>query len=240
MDGFRFVLVEPQSPGNVGASARALRNLGFRRLDLVAPACQHRGQEATRMAVDGVDVLLGAGVHATLDAALEGAATVIGTSRRVGKQRRPHYRLDEIAPDLPRMAAAGEVAFLFGREASGLEDAELDRCTHLVHLLADEAYPSFNLAQAVLLAAYETRKALAGAPPAALETLADHESRESMYAHLEEALRAIGFLHDPTSEGMMRRLRRILGRAELTPGDVQVVRGIARQILWLAGRESAK
>src|SRR5262245_21325835 len=87
-DRFRFVLVEPQSSGNVGASARALRNLGFRRLELVAPACRHNDQEATRMAVDGVDVLLAAKVHATLDEALAGAGTVVGTSRRVGKQRR--------------------------------------------------------------------------------------------------------------------------------------------------------
>jgi TrmH family RNA methyltransferase len=240
MDRFRFVLVEPKSPGNVGASARALANLGFRRLELVAPACQHRGQDATRMAVDAVDVLLGARVHATIDEALAGAATVIGTSRRVGKQRRPHFRLDEIAGDLPRLAGSGEVAFVFGREADGLEHAELDRCTHLVHFLADDAYPSYNLAQSVLLVAYETRKALEGALPPSDESLADHETREAMYVHLDAALRAVGFLQDPTSEGMMRRLRRILGRAELTPGDVKVVRGIARRMLWLSGRASER
>jgi TrmH family RNA methyltransferase len=240
MDRFRFVLVEPKTSGNVGASARALANLGFRRLELVAPACEHRNQEATRMAVDAVDVLLGARVHATLDEALAGASTVIGTSRRVGKQRQPHFRLDEMAPELPRFAQAGEIAFLFGREADGLEHAELDRCTHLVHFLSDEAYPSFNLAQSVLLVAYETRKAMAGPPPPAMESIADDETREAMYRHLDAALRAVGFLQDETSEGMMRRLRRILGRAELSPGDVKVVRGIARRMLWLAGRESAK
>lgn len=238
MERFRFVLVEPKTAGNVGASARALANLGFRRLELVAPACEHRSQEATRMAVDAVDVLLGAKVHATIDEALAGAATVIGTSRRVGKQRQPHFRLDEMAPELPRLAQAGDVAFVFGREADGLEHAELDRCTHLVYFLSDEAYPSFNLAQSVLLVAYEAKKAMAGAPPPALEALADHETREAMYLHLDAALRAVGFLQDPTSEGMMRRMRRILGRAELTPGDVKVVRGIARRMLWLAGRPS--
>lgn len=240
MERFRFVLVEPKAPGNVGASARALANLGFGRLDLVAPACQHRGQEATRMAVDAVDLLLAAKVHATIDEALAGASTVIGTSRRAGKQRRPHFRLDEIAGEIPRLAASGDVAFVFGREADGLEHAELDRCTHLVYFLSDDAYPSFNLAQSVLLVAYETRKAMAGAAPPAAESIADHETREAMYLHLDAALRAVGFLQDPTSEGMMRRMRRILGRAELSAGDVKVVRGIARRILWLAGRESAK
>jgi TrmH family RNA methyltransferase len=231
----RFVLVEPRFAGNVGAAARALKNLGFRRLDLVAPACDPTGEEAQRLAVGAADLLQEARIHPTLDVALEGAGTVVGTSRRVGKQRRPHWRLDHLAPRLAGLASAGDVAFVFGRETHGLSDAELDRCTHLVHLLASEENPSFNLAQAVLLAAYEMRGALIEPAEAdGLETPADHASREAMYAHLEIALRAIGFLQGSASEGMMRRLRRILGRAALTPGDVNVVRGIARQTLWLA------
>ena len=234
--GVRFVLVEPRSAGNVGSAARALKNLGFRRLALVAPRCDPRGSEARFMAVDAADVLDSAEVHQDLDAALAGAGTVVGTSRRTGKQRRPHWRLDELAGDLAALVRAGDLAFVFGRERYGLEDAELDRCTHLVHFLASEEYPSFNLGQSVLLAAYETRRALAGAPaPPALEPLADHETREAMFAHLEQALRAVGFLRDETAEGLMRRIRRILGRAALGPGDAKVIRGIARQVLWTAG-----
>jgi TrmH family RNA methyltransferase len=236
---FRFVLVEPQYSRNVGSTARALKNLGFHRLALVAPACNPRDQDATVLAVDAVDVLLAAETFPTLDAALVGAATVVGTSRRVGKERQPHWRLDELVNELIRLSGSGDVAFVFGREADGLEAEELDRCTHLVHILADAEYPSFNLSQAVLLVAYELRRALEG-PPAteAIPTIADHASREAMYEHLEEALRAVGFVQDPTGEGMMRRLRRILGRAELTPGDVRVVRGIARRILWLSRQTS--
>jgi tRNA (cytidine32/uridine32-2'-O)-methyltransferase len=232
----RFVLVAPRSAGNVGSAARALKNLGFRGLVLVAPRCDPRGSEARGMAVDAIDVLEGAEVHETLDGALAGAGTVVGTSRRTGKQRRPHWRLDELAGDLAALARAGDLAFVFGRERCGLEDAELDRCTHLVHFLASEEYPSYNLGQSVLLTAYQTRLALTGAPPApAPETLADHETREAMFAHLERALRAVGFLRDDTAEGLMRRIRRVLGRAALTPGDAKVIRGIARQVLWVAG-----
>ena len=232
---FRFVLVEPRSEGNVGAAARALKNLGFGRLVLVAPGCDPRGEEARRMAVDATDLLEEMEIHADLDAALDGARTVVGTSRRKGKQRRPHFRLDELAGDLPRLAAAGEMAIVFGRERYGLTDSELDRCTHLVHFLASHDFPSFNLAQAVLLVAYEIRRALAGPPPAEpLPALADHATREAMYAHLEQALRVVGFLHEDTAEGMMRRIRRMLGRAALAPGEVKILRGIARQILWLA------
>lgn len=231
----RFVLVEPQAAGNVGAAARALKNLGFHDLALVAPRCDARAHEARWLAVDAVDVLEGARVFPDLDAALEGAGTVVGTSRRKGKQRRPHYRLDEFAPELARLSGAGEVAFVFGREEYGLTDAELDRCTHLVHFLSSEDYPSFNLAQAVLLAAYELRRAAQGAPEGEpSEQPAEHAAREAMYSHLETALFAAGFLYEDTAEGMMRRIRRILGRAVLSPGDVKIFRGIARQILWLA------
>jgi TrmH family RNA methyltransferase len=234
----RFVLVEPQSGGNIGAAARALKNLGFRSLHLVAPEGDPGGPEARAFAVDALDVLESARVHQTLDEALAGALTVVGTSARTGKQRRPHHRLDLFGPDLARLAEAGPLAVVFGREAHGLSDAELDRCTHLVHFLASPDYPSFNLAQSVLLVAYTLRLALEGlpGPPAQppAEPPADHVTREAMLAHLEAALRAIGYLHEDTALPMMRRLRRLFGRAELTAGEAAILRGIARQTLWAA------
>ncbi|HEX4826506.1 MAG TPA: RNA methyltransferase [Candidatus Polarisedimenticolaceae bacterium] len=237
---FRFILVEPLYGGNVGSAARVLKNFGFGRLDLVDP---HEGAdhaEAMKMAVDAKDLLAASKTHATLDAALDGAATVVGTSRRMGKQRQPHYALHELAPTLAGFALRGEVAILFGREDSGMSDADLDLCTHLAYIPTSEAYPALNLAQTVAIAAYELSRAIGVDHPAPADAednelaLADHVSREAMYAHLDEALYAIGFLKDGQVEGMMRRLRRMLGRAALTAGDVQVVRGIARQILWLA------
>ena len=233
----RFVLVEPTAAGNVGAAARALANLGFDELVLVAPQCDPRGPEARRMAVDAADLLDRATIADDLNAALEGAGTVVGTTGRTGKHRRPHFRLDELVPELAALARAAPLAIVFGREAHGLSDAELDRCTHLVHFPASAAYPSFNLAQSVLLVAYELRLALDGPPASpALEPPAPHEEREAMLRHLEHALRGIGYLHEDTAEPMMRRIRRILGRASLSAGDVAVFRGMARQVLWLAGR----
>jgi TrmH family RNA methyltransferase len=236
----RFVLVEPQSAGNLGSAARALKNLGFSALHLVAPRCDPRSLEARALAVDAWDLLDGAKVHGSLDDALSGMRTVVGTSARTGKQRRPHFRLDAFAPDLARLAASGPLAAVFGREAHGLTDGELDRCTHLVHIAASPEYPSFNLAQAVLLVAYTLRLGLEAQPPAPPplqeEAPADHGSREAMLAHLEEALRAIGYLHDDTAAPMMRRLRRFFGRAELTAGEAAIFRGVARQVLWAAGQ----
>jgi TrmH family RNA methyltransferase len=236
--GIRFVFVEPRYGGNVGAAARVLKNFGFDRLDLVAPREGATHEEAVRMAVDAADVLASARTHATLDEALDGAATVVGTSRRMGKHRQPHHRLDALTRLLPALADRGDVALVFGREDNGLSDADLDRCTHLAYVPTGEAYPALNVAQTIAIVAYELRLALDASRPRPVEPddepLIDHAGREAMYAHLEEALLAIGFLKLGQLEGMMRRLRRILSRQELTSGDVDVVRGIARQILWLA------
>jgi TrmH family RNA methyltransferase len=234
----RFVFVGPRYGGNVGAAARVLKNFDFDRLDLVAPREGADHEEAVRMAVDAADVLRAARTHETLDDALHGAATVVGTSRRMGKHRQPHHRLDALVPLLPGLAQRGEVALVFGREDHGLSDADLDRCTHLVYVPTGKAYPALNVAQTIAIVAYELRGAIDAAAPEAPdpedEALIDHAGREAMYAHLEEALLAIGFLKLGQLEGMMRRLRRILSRAELTAGDVDVVRGISRQVLWLA------
>lgn len=236
-DRVRFVLIEPQQSGNVGAAARAMKNLGFSRLELVRPSCDPSDEQARIMAVDAKDVLESAGRHDDLDSALDGARTVIGTTARTGKQRRPHWRLDAFADELATLCEAGELTVVFGREDHGLSDAQLDRCTHLVHLPTSRAYPSLNLAQAVLLVAYEIR--LVALRPVASEPQvvpADHAAREAFYTHLEQALRAIGFVTPETSESIMRRMRRLFGRARLSDDDTKMLRGLARQILWAAGR----
>lgn len=234
----RFLLVEPRSGGNVGSVARALKNLGFERLGVVSPACDPLGDEARRMAKDAVDLLESAVVSPDLEAALDGAGIVVGTSRRVGKHRSPHWSLPSLAPELLRLARTADVAFVFGREDHGLSDATLDRCTHLVRIPASKNYPSYNLAQSVMLVAYELRRTglVVAAPEEALEAPAEQASREAMYDHLETALRAIGFLHEDSAEPMMRRIRRMLGRAVLSETEVRMLRGVARQALWLARR----
>ena len=187
------------------------------------------------MSVDARDVLEGAKVHGSLDDALAGSTAVVGTTRRVGRHRRPHWRLDALAPRLARLAGEGELAVVFGREDSGLTDGELDRCTHLVYLPSADQYPSINLAQAVILIAYELRMAALGTVERESSgTPATHGEREAMYDHLEQALETIGFLSRDTHEVMMRRFRRILGRAELSGEEVKMIRGVARQTLWVA------
>jgi TrmH family RNA methyltransferase len=228
----RFVLVRPRSAGNVGAVARALTNLDFDRLDLVRPSCDPRDDEARRMAVAAVDLLDAARVHQTLDEALDGARIVVGVTRRSGKHRQPHWRIDALAGEL---SGVQSLAVVFGPEDHGLTDTELDRCTHLAHLPSSAAYGSFNLSQAVLLVAHELRRvALEPADVEPWGPVADHTQREAMYQHLEPALLAIGFIHSESQESIMRRLRRLLGRARPTEDEVSLLRGLARQILWSA------
>jgi tRNA/rRNA methyltransferase len=238
-DRMRFVLAGTQSSGNVGSAARAIKNFGFARLEVAAPACDPLDDRARRMAVDARDVLEAVRVWPSLDAALAGAGTVVGLSRRTGKHRRPHHRLDEISSEIVRAAGAGAVALVFGPEDRGLRDDELDRCTHLVHVPTSVEFGSLNVAQAVLLAAYELRRVSRFDGLAATEPIpppASHADREAMYQHLEHALGAIGFFTRDTREVLMRRLRRALGRAALTAEEVRLVRGVARQMQWIADR----
>jgi tRNA/rRNA methyltransferase len=231
----RFVLVEPQRAGNIGSVARALSNLGFSRLEIVRPAEDPTGSEARRMAVSAASLLETASIHSSLDDALAGSQTVIGATARTGKQRNPHWRIDALAEQLALGGDPGEVAILFGREDHGLNDEDLDRCTHLTFLPADEAYSSFNVAQAVLLVAWELRRS--GLQPAEVQdSPATDQEREAFYEHYEQALRSIGFITDQTASSIMRRLRRVYGRARVSPEELATLRGMARQILWAADK----
>ena len=233
----RFVLVQPKNSGNIGAAARALKNLGFTRLAIVDPLTDPFDQQAQRMAVDAVDLLRSAQVVNTLDEAISDAQMVVGTSGRGGKYRQPHFRLDELSTEMTAFATTGELAFIFGREDHGLLDSDLDRCTHLVYFPASVAYSSFNLAQSVLLTAYQLVVSGLGPPAEApLEPVAAHAVREEMYDHLGQALLSIGFARGQTVETIMRRFRRTLGRAGLAERDVKLFRGLSRQILWAAAQ----
>lgn len=230
----RFVLSRPQSAGNIGSAARVLKNFGFRRLVLAEPDCNPQDGDAFRMAVDAAELLRGAEVHERLDDALAGAEIVVGATARTGKYRHPHWRLDQLAVELaPRREQS--LALLFGREDHGLSDRELDLCTHLVYLPSVAAYPSLNLSQAVGLVAYELRlTTLEARVPLEEVSPASHEQREAFYTQFETALLGIGFVDERTTTTILRRFRRLLGRAAATPEEMKMLRGLARQISWAA------
>lgn len=230
----RIVLVRPTHPGNVGATARAMKNMSLRNLYLIEPE-KFPSPEATDRAVGADDVLQGAVICASLDEALKDCHLVIGTSSRARRIEWPTLDPAAGASRLVEGARHGPVALLFGQERTGLLNAELDRCHFVVTIPADQAYSSLNLASAVQILAYEIyQTALAGTTVKAPEVrdgrLASSEDMQRFYQHLEEVLQQIGFLDPANPRFLMRRLMRLFNRAGLDDNEMNILRGILTAI----------
>jgi TrmH family RNA methyltransferase len=224
----RIVLVAPSHPGNIGAAARAMKNMALGSLWLVRPK-QFPHPEATARASGADDVLARARVVDSLGAALEGCGFIAATTSR---ERDQHFRVAD-----PRAAAArilagarhSPAAVVFGAERTGLTNEELETAHVLLRIPASEAYPSLNLAMAVQLVAYELYRAR-GAEAAVSEPavpLATAAEMQQLYAHFAQVLEEIDF-KDRTESGthLMSRIRRLLQRAELDHNEANILRGI--------------
>ena len=227
LENVRIVLVRTSHPGNIGASARAMKTMGFSDLVLVAPR-HFPDPDATAMAAGAADVLAGARIVETLEAALADCAVVAGFSARRRDLSPSHETLRAAAASLLVNAAEGPIALVFGNETSGLSNEELARCRLLISVPANPAYGSLNLAASVQVACYELATT-AGAfeAPAPRERLAaTGEDLEAFYAHLESAAIATGFL-DPAQPGrFMERMRRLFARAAPERSEVKLLRGL--------------
>ncbi len=227
-----IVLVNTSHPGNIGAAARAMKNMGLSRLTLVAPR-QFPHDVATSRATHAVDLLAAARVVPDLDSAIGDARFVVGTSAR---GRRIPWPVQDPRRCAARMGAASDagqrVAVLFGREDRGLSNDELNRCNLHLHIPSDEAYTSLNLAMAVQIVCYELRMlamddALPAAETAEWDTpFSTQANMERFYAHLEATLGAIGFLNPAAPRQLMPRLRRLFGRVRLDEMELNILRGI--------------
>ena len=225
----RIVLVAPSHPGNIGAAARAMKNMALASLWLVRPK-QFPHPEATARASGADDVLGNARVVDSLDAALEGCGFIAATTSR---ERDQYFRVAELRAAAPRILAAARhspSAVVFGAERTGLTNEELETAHVLLRIPASEAYPSLNLGMAVQLVAYELYRGqgLAAPPaPANAMPLATPQEMEQLYAHLAQVLEEIDF-RDRTRSGthLMSRIRRFLQRAELDQNEANIVRGI--------------
>ena len=233
------VLVRPARPANVAAACRALKNMGLHRLTLVGTSAQAIPAEARALAYGAWDVLDGARSATTLAAAVDEASVVVGTT---GRSAAAAWTARELAVRLGRSVKEERVALVFGPEASGLTGQELDLCSHLVHVPADPDQPSLNLAQAVLLVAYELRLAslaVSGSEAPRTRTAAVAATAgeiETALADLRRALLAIGYLNPANPDAILSELRRLLVRARVTPRELALLRGMARQIGWASSR----
>ncbi len=231
-DAVRVVLVNTTHPGNIGGAARAMKNMGFAELCLVAPR-SFPDERADWRAAGAQDLLQGAQVVATLEEAIADCQFVVGTSAR--GRRIPWPTLDPrgCAQQVQGALARGaRVALVFGREDRGLTNEELQACNLHLHIPSHEAYTSLNLAMAVQVVCYELRMlALADELPTDAQAewdapLASAANLERYFEHLEQVLVEIGFLDPKAPRQLMTRLRRLYGRVGLDEMELNILRGI--------------
>lgn len=241
----RIVLLRPRHPGNIGAVARVMKNMGLARLVLVDPG-EWRTPEALAMAWNSREILRKAEIFPTLHDAVRNTAFLLGTSSREGR-RIPMTPRDGV-PELLRRAGRNEVSILFGPEDKGLSNEELSICHSHIVIPASPRYPSLNLAQAVAIVAYEifiaqsnsTRSSgyQKGRPglPSGKRSLASVADIEGFFSHLRSILLKIGFLDPRRGSDFMGDIRDIFQRSLLNKRDVRILRGILRQIEWYGER----
>ncbi|HEV2171379.1 MAG TPA: RNA methyltransferase [Candidatus Binatus sp.] len=233
-DKFAFVLYRPQTAGNIGAAARAIKNMGFDDLRLVAPATL-KSREAAAMAVHADDVLAAAKIYPELTDALADCSIVVGTTSRRGGYRSRARELRPVVRDLVALAGTNKIALVFGREDHGLTNRELKLCNRLITIPTAPEYPSLNLAQAVMVVAYELMMAAnESAAGASAVQFVEASVSDPMLARMAEALVAIGFIPDHNPDHIMFAIREIFGRSGLTAREVEILNGMARQIVWVA------
>ncbi|QFU75076.1 RNA methyltransferase [Halioglobus maricola] len=231
LDNIRIVLVNTNTPGNIGGVARAMKNMGLSRLYLVEPR-EYPHEEATWRAASAGDVLDSAVVTATLEEAIADCQFVVGTSAR--GRRIPWPLLDprKCAERLDGVSDDQEVAILFGREDRGLKNEELQACNLHLNIPTSEDYSSLNLAMAVQVVCYELRMLLsADSLPKAEDEEWDspfttREQMELFYEHLEQTLIDVEFLNPTAPRQLMARLRRLYSRVRLDEMELNILRGI--------------
>jgi tRNA (cytidine32/uridine32-2'-O)-methyltransferase len=238
LDRIRIVLIETTHPGNIGATARAMKVMGLRQLHLVEPK-HYPHADATARASGADDILQHARVHATLEAALEGCSLVLGTSARLRSLSMPQLDLRKAAEAALEEPGDTSIAVLFGRERHGLTNEQMQRCHRLVHIETNPEYGSLNIAQAVQLVCYEMRMAVMGIsgvdlPPTDWEPV-DAGQMERYYLHLEQVLREIEFLNPEQPKKLMMRLRRLYNRARPDQNEINILRGILSATQYAAG-----
>ena len=237
----RIVLVKPSHPGNIGAVARAMGNMGFSDLALVRPV-SYLVEEAKVRTAGNEHILASAGCFETLTEAIAKCHLVVGTSARLRTvdwpSLPPKESMQRVADSLRQ---GGNAAIVFGPERTGLSNQDIDRCDLLVRIPVDDQAPSINLAGAVIVILYELRLALQAGEFQSVsseERMATQEQIEGMFMHLNKVLEDIGFITGGPREILRRKIRRIFLRPGLTEDEVNILRGILTAISKKASFES--
>jgi len=238
LDHIRFVLVGTQHPGNIGASARAIKTMGLRQLALVAPE-KPLDEAAYRRSAGAEEVLSQAMVFSQLTQAVADCHLVIGCSARTRRIQPNLLPPEEAAKQVLACATAGgQAALVFGRERSGLSNAELQLCHASVHIPSDPQFSSLNLAAAVQVLAWELRRAQLvqqeAGPMRDLPETATHQQLEGFFQQLADTLEQIDFHKGRAPDSALHKLRRLFLRAHLNEAEVRLLRGILADMQRIA------
>lgn len=229
----KIVLVETSHPGNIGAAARAMKNMGLSQLVLVSPE-DFPNEKAVFRAASAADVVASAQVCHSLEEAIADCVLVVGTSARERRIPWPVVDPRQAAQEISKVAGKNQkVAILFGRESKGLKNEELHQCHLHLNIPTSDAYSSLNLAMAVQVVAYELRLLNHEAiEPTEFwdQPLATSEELDHLFEHLEKTLIEVGF-HDPENpRQLMTRLRRLFLRARPDQMEVNMFRGFLKSV----------
>ena len=236
-ENVRIILVEPQHPGNIGASARAMKNMGFTNLRLVSPK-RFPDPQADWRAAGATDLLEESDIYSALNKAIADCQLVVGTSARVRNIPRPSIFAKELPDLISRHPAGLKVGILFGREDSGLTNEELQLCHYHLQIPSDEGYPVLNIAMALQIVVYELFISASGKQKKEPEwdrAIASSGEVELMLEHLEQVLFESEFLDSENPGKTLVRLRRMFMRIQLDETEVQMMRGILKHLHKRAG-----
>lgn len=249
-DNIYFVLVEPKESGNIGASARAIKNMGFKNLCLVNPPIPSLikggkggfSDEARWFACNALDVLESAEIFNNLADAIKDKSIIAGTTRRMGRKRGVFLNVEEGVRQLHDIALKNKVAILFGREDKGLYNEEVGECGFLITIPTSKEQPSLNLAQAVLIVAYELSKTEYKSQESRVKSqdlreeeriLVNHEELSVFYDRVSKVLKLLEYIpkgNRDLERKIMQNLKHFIGRAGLTDWELRMLHGICSQI----------
>ena len=236
LKNIRIVLVNTSHPGNIGAAARAMKNMGLSRLTLIDPK-HYPSLEAISRSVGALDILDNVTIAKDLNEAVSGCVWVAGTSARLRTIEWPILEPRECVQKSLENIEQGDIAIVFGRENSGLTNDEMEKCNVLLHIPTNPEFSSLNLAAAVQVVCYEYRMALLEdkivkhkGNKHRYDALANASQLDGMYGHLHDALTYLGFFGTNNPDIVMRRLKGLFNRAGTTQRELSIVRGICSAI----------
>ena len=228
-DNVYFILVEPKEGGNIGASARAIKNMGFKNLVLINPK-NFPSNEAVWLSANASDVLDNAVLYPSFKDSIMDKSLVAAASRRTGKRRGLIVDIKEGAKRIAETAQNNKTAIVFGRESRGLFNEEVDECGLLIRIPTSALDPSLNLSQAVLLCAYELSMTGHNAVSAKSST---HEEIDILLKRAEDILKLLEYIPRGDlnlQESIMRNLKHLSLRAGITEWELKMMHGILSRI----------